>query len=79
MGNLIKDSDVLLEIIDHLVCRADFQVLFAVDYERGEDGGKQTSLWDQCGIIDQDGCVCKVWAKYERTNMRTPSMSSFSV
>ena len=40
VGNLIKDSDVLLEVIDHLVCRADFQVLFAVDYERGEDGGK---------------------------------------
>ena len=40
MGNLIKDNDVLLEIIDHLVCRADFQVLFAVDYERSEDGGK---------------------------------------
>jgi len=40
MGNLIEDGDVLLELIHHLVCWADFQALFAVDYKRGEGSRK---------------------------------------
>ena len=43
-GNLIEHSDVLLEIIHHLVGGADFQVLFAIDYECGENSRKKTSL-----------------------------------
>jgi hypothetical protein len=33
LGDLGKDSGILLKVIDHLVCRVDFQVLFIVDYE----------------------------------------------
>jgi len=40
MGNLNEHRDVLLKIIDHLVCGADFQVLLAVNYECCEGGGK---------------------------------------
>jgi hypothetical protein len=40
LGYLNKDSVILLKVIDRLVCGADFQVLFAVDYERGEGSGK---------------------------------------
>ena len=43
-GNLIEHSDVLLEIIHHLVGGADFQVLFAIDYECGENSRKETGL-----------------------------------
>ena len=44
VGNLIQDGDILMKVIDHLVCGADFQVLFAVEYERSKGGGEQTSL-----------------------------------
>ena len=40
MGNLIEHGHVLLKVIDHLVCGADFQILLAVNYERCEGGGK---------------------------------------
>ena len=39
-GDLIKEGDILLEVIHHLVLGVDFQVLFAVDYECGKDSGK---------------------------------------
>ena len=39
-GDLIKEGDILLEVIHHLVLRVDFQVLFAVNYECGKDNGK---------------------------------------
>ena len=40
MRNLIEDDNILSEVIHHLVCRTDFQVLFAVNYECGECSGK---------------------------------------
>ena len=40
LGDLIKEGDILLKVIHHLVLGVDFQVLFAVDYECGKDSGK---------------------------------------
>jgi hypothetical protein len=40
LGYLGKDGGMLLEIIHHFVCGADCQVLFAINYERSEGGGK---------------------------------------
>jgi hypothetical protein len=38
-------THALSEVIRHLVCGADSQFLFAVDYRDGENGRIQTSLW----------------------------------
>jgi len=40
MRNLIEDDNILSEVIHHLVCRTDFQVLLAVDYECGKGSRK---------------------------------------
>ncbi len=40
LGDLRKESDIVLKVIDHLICWVDFQVLFTVDYEWGEGSGK---------------------------------------
>ena len=38
--DLVKEGDILLEVIHHLVLGVNFQVLFAINYECGKDSGK---------------------------------------
>ena len=40
LRDLIKEGDILFEVIHHLVLRVDFEVRFAVNYECGKDSGK---------------------------------------
>ena len=40
LGNLCEDDDVLLEVVNSLVCGVDFQVLFTINDECGESSRK---------------------------------------
>ena len=44
LGDLRKDRGMLLEVVHHLVCGIDLQVLFAIKNERRQRSREQTSL-----------------------------------
>jgi len=53
LGDLGQDSNILLEIVHHLVRWARLQALFAIKYERSEGSRKKTGLCiaDQCDRV----------------------------
>jgi len=66
LRDLGEDSDVLLEIVYHLVRWVRFQVLFTVDDKRGESSRKQTSLCTAHQHYGPMAWMDKMWTdKYE--------------